>query len=614
MAKQIIEDNIWKGRLSSANRYHDAWEALFKCKILERYYEGFQWQSQRQLDFSPYVINKVYETIQIKIAEFVPTFIKYLVQARPANSDFNLEGAAASSQLKEDVLNTIVWDARLNFHEEVELAYKDSFFRFGIMEVGYAADWILNPNAPRELLGKDTDRQSTNRQKRKLVPEELPVNERIYFKHIGARRFRVGGLDNKYLARCGWYGYFEWVDKDELLSMKHLMNRDKIESASIWTGDKDFDSNAKGQEETSDFDPDRRKNNALKIWHIWETRSKQRLIVLDTPVVTIFQRKYEREQLFDLRPDRRLLTEGFYPIPPVFHWLSPQDEINEIRDQLRNHRRRFVRKFQVLEGTIDDSELEKFETGPDGALVKVKRENAIVPIENADLGTALTEAVQTSGDDLNQISGTSAEVRGVADRTTATQANIISQRSSVRGQKERDRFTDWLIGIGREVLLLVRDKFTVGTWAKLTSDPGETFLGSVQENEAAYRWVTTEDLRDGYDFNVDLDVTSLSATAQQDEKQKFIEFLTLTTQFPQIAMSPKLIRETAYRVGYRNEGVIKEMQKMALFTQAGQMNRLMAAAGPQSQGPGIAQQVNQQATPPNIEQTRNQLQNQIGQT
>ena len=614
MAKQIIEDNVWRSRLSSANRYHDQWESLFKCKILEKYYEGFQWEAQRQLDFSPYVINKVYETIQIKIAEFVPTFIKYLVQARPANSDFNLEGAAASSQLKEDVLNTIVWDARLNFHEEVELAYKDSFFRFGMMEVGYAADWIINPNVPKALLNKDADRQSQNRGGRRgPIPEELPVNERIYFKHIGARRFRVGGLDNKYLARCGWYGYFEWVDRDELLSMKGIMNRDKVETASIFAPDRDS-SASDSQDETSDFDPDKRKTNAVKIWHIWETRSKQRLIILDAPTVTIFQRKYERGQLFDLRPDRRLLTEGFYPIPPVFHWLSPQDEINEIRDQLRNHRRRFVRKFQVLTGAITDTELEKFETGPDGALVKVDRENAIVPIENADLGTALTEAVQTSGDDLNQISGTSAEVRGVADRTTATQANIISQRSSVRGQKERDRFTAWLIGIGREVLLLVRDKFTIGTWAKLTSDPEENFLGEVKENSAAYKWVTTEDLRDGYDFNVDLDVTSMSVTAQQDEKQKFIEFLTLSTQFPQLAMSPKLIREAAYRVGYRNESVIKEMQKMALFTRAGQMNQLMSGAGPQAQGPGIAQQVNQQATPPNIEQTRNQIQNQIGQT
>ena len=606
MPKQIVEDQLWKTRISSANRYHDSWESLFKCKVLEKYYEGFQWKSQRQLDFSPYVINKVYETIQIKIATFVPTFLKYLVTARPANSQLNLEGAAASSQLKEDVLNTIIWDNKLNFHEEVELAYKDSFFRFGLLEVDYAANWIINPNAPKPTLNKDVNRDQ-NRSGKRFIPPQLPVNERVYFKHIGARRFRVGGLDNKYLSRCGWFGYYEWVDRDELLSMPKLMNRDKIEGSVPYTVDRDWQADG----ETSDFDPDnKRKYNAIKIWHIWDNVTKMRLIVLDAPVATIWQKKFTRIPLFDLRPDRRLLTEGFYPIPPVFHWLSPQDEINEIRDQLRNHRRRFIRKFQYRTGSVDDEEVEKFETGPDGGLIRTNNENAIVPIDNADLGNAIAEATQTSGDDLNQISGTSAEVRGVADRTTATQANIISQQSSLRGNKERDRLVDWLSGIGREVLLITRDRFTIGTWAKLTTDPGEDFLGTIKENSAAYQWVTTEDLNDGYDFAIDVDVTSLSVAAQQDEKQKFIEFLTLTTQFPQIALSPKLIREAAYRVGYRNETMIREMQKMALFQQAGRMNQLMQQAG--ANGQQMAQGVNQQQTPSNIEQTRNQIQNQLG--
>ena len=123
--------------------------------------------------------------------------------------------------------------------------------------------------------------------------------------------------------------------------------------------------------------------------------------------VTIYERKLKRLPLFDYRPDRRLITEGFYPIPVAFNWLSPQNEINETREMLRTHRRRFVRKFMILAGSVDDEEIEKFETGPDGALIKVNRENAITPIQNADLRCSfVNETLETSARrNLNRISG-----------------------------------------------------------------------------------------------------------------------------------------------------------------------------------------------------------------
>lgn len=604
MPKQIIEDDIWKDRIDSANTYYNQWEKLFKCNILDKYYEGQQWRSQRELAYNPYVINKVYETIQIKIAEFIPTFPKYTVSARPANSEYDVEVAIKSAQLKEDVLNMHVSDERRHFKDEVEMAYKDSFFRFGMMEVGYAADWIDNPNARKPLLGKDVDRQSHGPAswKVKQEPEEMPANERIYFKHVSAKRFRVGGLDHKYLDRCGWVGYFDWVNKDDLLSLKGIMNRDKIENAQgsapaaeTETGDKSTSNNF-------------HKGNVLKIWRLWDLRGSLQLLVLDSPCVTIFQRRFKRLPLFDYRPDKRLITDGFYPIPPAYHWLSPQDEINETREMLRAHRRRFVRKFQIVEGRADDEEIEKFETGPDGALIKVKVENAISPIENANLGPELAEAVQTSGADINTISGTSQEDRQVADRTTATQANIVNSRASLRMNADRDRIVFWLSVIGREALMLTQEKFVLGLWVQSTSPEGEAFLGEIQEQQQAFKWVTTEDLKDGYDFRIDIDVTSLSVTAQQDEKQKFLEFLAVLTQYPAISFSPLLVREAAYRVGYRNDKAIKELQKMALLMELGRMNQLKAQAGIQMPENGNApQQTVGQQTPPGMEQIRQQI-------
>lgn len=609
MPKQVIQDNIWQDRIQNADRYYKQWEGLFKCNILEQYYEGIMWKSQRELGYNPYVINKFFENIAIKIAEFIPTFPVFQISPKAANSQYDLDAAIASAQIKEDTLNTICQDNRMHFAEEMEMAYKDSFTRFGLIEVGYSADWILNPNAPKPLLNKDTDKRSFGDPKIQKEPEEIPVNERVYIKHIAAKRFRVGGMDHKYLNRCTWCGYFDFIDRNDLLAIPGLMNRDKVLVAPASTEILDSETNDRNSENV--------RRNALKIWHLWDLKANLQLLSIE-PGITIFQRKFKRLPLFDYRPDRRITTEGFYPVPPAFNWLSPQDEINETREMLRAHRRRFVRKYQVVEGQMDDEELEKFETAPDGGIVKVKSAEAITPIQNADLGTALTESIQTSGDDLDRIAGVSQEDRGLPDRTTATQAQIVQNRGAIREQKEQLRLVSWFANIGREILLTVRDKFVLGLYVKLGSPEGENFLGEVQEDQDAYQYVSSEDLNDGYDFRINVDVTSLSATAQMEEKQKFLEFISVLQQYPLISFSPTLVREAAYRIGYRNMKAIKEFQKMALLMQMGKITQLeMGLKMQQAQnsqmdanmggGGNAAQGIVAQQTPPNAEQIRNQI-------
>lgn len=627
MAKQLVQDNIWSDRLKSAELYYQSWEKLFKCKILEKYYEGIQWKSQKELGYNPYVFNKINSTIQFKLAEFLPTFPKYQITSIPSAEEWDLESAASAANLKESTINTIIQNENINFSEEMEMAYKDSFFRFAIIEVGYSADWFLNPNAGKPLLKKDTEERPSygERHQIKQEPVELPLNERIYFKHIDAKRFRVGGLDHKYLSQCSWCGYYEYINRDDLLSIKSLINKDKIETAMGVVSDV-----GAADELTADYQSDRHKGHALKIWRIWDLRSRMKLLILDDKYTTVYQKGFKRLPLFDFRPDRRLVTDGFYPIPPVFNWLSSQDELNETREMLRVHRRRFIRKFQVLEGRIDDTEIEKFETGQDGALIKVKAENAISAIDNADLGTALNESIQVAGSDFNEIAGISNQDLEVPDRSTATEANIINQKGSVRQLKDRDRITKWFSRIGREGLLLCRENFTAKFWVYLNSPEGtsaEQLFQEMQPQKQTISWITAEDLGD-YDFKIDVDLTTVSVAAQQEEKQKFLEFLAYMNQFPQIAFSPLLVRECAYRCGYRNEKVIREVQKLAMTAEIGKQLQMQAQiAGlkgqvaqqsqpPQQQmgpPPGqVPQQIAQSGMPPQLEQIRNQLQNQVG--
>lgn len=596
--KQTTDDEIWEQRIDAGNKYHEKWEQLFKCRILEEYYEGFQWAEQS----GQYVINKIYENIQIKLDEFIPIFPRFTISPKPGNSDFDMDTAVLGAQLKQDVLNTLISNNKFHYQAEIKAAYKDHYFRFGVYEVGYSADWILNPNAKRALTDRDTDKNKQYQRDNKSVrePDLLPIQERVYFKHIPARTFRIFGMDHKYLDQCDSFGYYEYVHKDDLLAIKKIRNREKIIAASTSVmSEKDT-----GMETTRTQDL-----HLVKIWHIWDNKAGERLILLDDPCITIFVKSLDRQNVFDYRPDSRTQNVGFYPVPPVFHWISAQDELNETREQLKKHRKRFTRKFQVMEGQIDEVELDKFESGVDGELIKVKRENAISPIADAPLGSALNTAIQTSALDMNEIAGISANDRQIADRTTATESNIINQRANVRQVAERDRVAVWICSGGREALLIARDKFVLGVWAEITTDSKETLLSEIQENRTAYQFVTSEDLKDGYDFKIEIDLSALSVAAQTEEKQHFLEFLAVVTQYPAIAMSPTLVREAAFRVGYRNEKVIKEMQKMALLQQAGAQAQI---PGLQPGGNQNAQGITSQQTPNSMEQIRQQMSKQVG--
>jgi hypothetical protein len=584
-------DNVWSPRISLANKQFIDWAEKFKCKHLWKYFEGEQWQNRE--GYNPYTFNQVYSTISIKIASFLFGNPKFEVTSTPTASEYDLEAAGKAAQIKEDFLNALVRNRHSKFKEELELTFQDSWFFFGLMEVGYAADWIINPRADKPEKKSDTVVNISPENDRIVhEPRELPANERIYFKRIKPNRFRVGGQESTYLEEFHWCGYYDFYNRADLLTMKGLKNKDKITGSITYPS-----SNLASSEDNAIY---LENEDHVKVWHIWDSRQRRRLLLLDGNFEVLFSSAFERLPLFDLRWIYR--EKGFYPIPPVFHWLSPQDELNESREQLRSHRRRFTRKYQIVEQMIDDDELAKFESGGDGTLVKVKRENAITPILDSNLGQANDQSFIIAKDEFNILAGTSAEMRGYADRTTATQAKLIDQRSSVREDYESARVKTWITALGREALLLGRDKISLGTWVKVTAPPGE-FLGQFQPEKQVYQFVTSEDLTDGFDFNITLDILSISPAAQEIEKRKFMEFLTICNQFPQIGLSPYLVREAAYRVGYRNEQAIQQFQHMAML-------QMMGAYQAASQN-SMAQGMTAQNTPNTGTQIQNQLQNQV---
>lgn len=605
-----MPNKFWQSRIQRANQNYREWATRFKCDILENYYEGKQWSFNSFFTNEPYVVNLVYSTIKIKAANLLLSYPQYHLTPKPGNADYNQEMAIQSAQIKEDTLNTIIDDEKEAFCNACHLVFLDSMFRFGVMEVGYASDWLRNPLQPKPLLdsqettvGDDESEIKFGDPKIVRMPDELPENEKIYFKHIEAKRFRVGNRAAQELDRCDWVGYYEFVSLADLKAIKNLKSEylDGVTGPVTYT-----DLDPIGLKNTSFEGEETKEGNLTKIWHVWDIRAKKRYLLLDSPCEVVWEDDFKRLPIKDLKWDLRL--NGWYPMPPVFQWLSPQNEYNETREQMRSHRKRFTRKFQVM-GEMEQEEIDKFTNSEDGALIKVPRENAISPIGNPDLGAASDKSLILSKDDFNEVSGTSSADRGRADRTTATESQRLGMKADIRDSAENSEIMKFMTRLGREALLLASERFTEGTWAKLGADPGEDFLGEINENPA-YQWVTSEKLDDGYDFKVNVEIISASPIRNEEEEKKFLKFLSVVQNFPQIALSPLLVREAAYRCGYRNERVIKEMQKMAQLTMMGAMQQAQGNAVPGAQG-NAAQNMVAQQTPNTQEQITNQLKGQL---
>lgn len=613
--------NIWQQRLINAEASHRIWADLFLCKKLEDYWENRQWQQLgiSTVSYRPYTLNLIYSTIKIKLANIIYQRPQFLLSPKPGHADWDAELASRSAELKEAALNTVVQHPKSHFVKNLRLAALDSFFRFGVVEVGYAADW-QNPNKTPLITSAELDPSIDLADASVVEDEEVPTNERAYVKHIKARRFRVSTDDSPILDHCNWCGYYSFMRKSVLTKTKGIKLPPDLKN---YYYAKDFNSDAGYISKNIAYDPSftKKVEDAAfhKVWRLWDNIQKMKLLVLDYPgFPTIWADKFDRLPFPHVIWDERAPSGedvGFYPMPPVFQWISSQDEVNQAREQLRNFRKRFTRKFWFNKNVMVD-EISKLTNNVDGEAIQLKGnatgEQSIGTISNPEVGATITESLQISTSDLNTISGTSANARQAVDRTTATESKIIDMRAQVRESVEQMDFTSFVNDVGRETLLVMHENFSEGMWIKLTLDPSEDFGSEMQDSAVTYQYITNQEIVDGsYDWDIDIDVVNGTPQQQAEEEAKFIKFMGLVMQMPQLALSPILLREAAAKVGYKNERVIREFQKAATMRML-----QMVQQGQQNQGPGrngAAQSMAGNANPNPASEIQTQLQNQLGQ-
>ena len=605
MADNEYNVDSWLSRIQKAQDYWKRWNQKFKCAITELYYEGFQWREQS--DYQPYVANFVFSTIEVKLPSLLFSVPSYQIKPKPSRENWDFDSAAIKAKLRQDVLNHIVMDKDIGFAEEIELCILDAFFSFAILEVGYDANFLINPNANKPV-GFDSSDYNKDEEEIK-EPEKLPEWENVYFKRIHPDQFRVGAFDSYKLSRCNWCGYYEFVYANDILesplNKKGDLDRKDLRFAGARTDDF-FTTN-------DEINALLKTGDVIKLWKLWNNREKSFCIIADAQETELYESDFKRLPLFPLMFHKR--RRGFYPIPPASQWISPQDEINDAIEQRRRHRKRADRKYLYRNGSIDEQELSKVLRSGDGTfgMTEGPPAEAVAPLPLAPLDQSINESMNVSKDVFNIVSGTTSEERSVADRQTATQSKILDTKSAIRDSKPKMQIATWLNGIGYEALKQA-ERITTPFWIKVAADPEEDFA-SVQSVEQQYRSVIGSDLESGEfegDFEVDINITSMSPVDVQEEKRAFMEFMSMLQHFPELSLDPVLIRKAAELTGFRNEQVIKRMQTVAQVAMLGRLAQAEAANN-QIQQSQASQAIVAQETPNTQGQIDNQLKNQVTQ-
>jgi hypothetical protein len=561
----------WQQKVNSANKAYQKWEHDYNAAHLEEYWSGIG-QILEGEDRDAYVINMCHPSVEQRMPALMFHRPKFAVRPRIGRKDDSGSSIEDRCLLREDTLNTKLDDHKTGFKRATKLALRESHYRFGVVEVGYETDVAENPNAGKPLLDGDGKPMVTSEGLPLMQEAQILTSEQLWVRRIPAHTFRCSVNSHNNLKSCEWVGYFEWMYIEDLKASRLYQGGDMLKPSGKYRRDMDVESDMENYK-------DREKHQGMvKVWKVWSSRDRKKYVWAENHDFFLLE-----GQPFKFLPLALLkfydLMDELYPVPVMYTWTSIQDELNETRNMQKIHRRRFKRRYWYIDGKIEPAELEKLRVGPDGTFVKVPAAGLIGPIEDAPLDRAVLANVINTREDFMYASGVSGEQRGAAESETATQAQIIDVNTRIRESEARQAVSEWLGEIAWIMLRTIEEFMSLEFWILQNVDP-LSVMSLVEAARVAGNWkqIKTEVLGD-LDFDVVVDIESLSPINDDQKRNSLIQFLGLLTS-PGVGMlllaSPQLFKRVAALYNIRSDRELEEIKQALVMLQL----MAMKAGGP----------------------------------
>lgn len=595
------ELELWRGRVKHAKKVRKDWEAEYQVQECENFFLGKQHGKNTSRN-SETVFNRFRATLRAQKPALFYANPKFFVRPKPG---INAPVEETHASIGEAVLEAIGGNDNC-LKNAASMALWQSFFRLGIIKTCYDPKLEPNPQQgdPIYVQGPEGPVMDANGQPVQLIdpltglpvvePAEVLDDEVYTYEYVDSKCMLLPD-DGPDMSKWTWIGEEITVllsDAKEDTRWSESM-RLHFES-NVETGSDESRTNRRIQDTTNELD------RKFKYYECYDIRKKRLLIWADGQETDEFLSN-------DLFPSGiedhpySLLNLGDpilgplpspWPVPYTYSWLDIQREYNTNRKQIQNAAKRSSRKIYYDESTFaGPDEIDKATSPDDMVFVKLNSvDRPPICLAEPALGSDVLKAVSLLDMDWRMITGTTGARAGTGDANTATEARIVESNANVRQTDMQDAVSDWLSSAGKKMLQLVSKTLTMDLWVKLRGWGDSEFTRALEaatglppsalalldqalpglkealkERVGSEQWksVTREELT----FEADVTVQPGSARPRNldTEREAWMSFLTLLGQFPQLAFSLELLKETAKKFdGMISDRMVEELNALAM--------------------------------------------------
>jgi len=160
------------------------------------------------------------------------------------------------------------------------------------------------------------------------------------------------------------------------------------------------------------------------------------------------------------------VPDEFYPMGELESIETLQNELNETRSQMVNHRKKYARKYLYLEDAFDDVGISALTAEDDNTMVPVNAgqdvNRVIIPMPTVGTPPDFYNQSEMIQSDIDRVSGVSDYMRGdMPDiRRTATEAAMVQDAQQSRAADKLSKVEVFLSRLGERIIQLMQQYMT----------------------------------------------------------------------------------------------------------------------------------------------------------
>ena len=564
--KDVVK--AWESKVDEAVKGHGEFCDQFRVKLARAFFEGQQ-KPEYATEGEWITLNMVYSHMLAQLPTLYSLdpyfYIKLTKTYNPdpdAIAEFERRGQARQANLN-------YLKVELNLKSKARLCIQDAHFSYGVMKTYYIADLKKNEEAGEPIVDEKGNELKDETGAPLVKPDVIPVNERYEITRVHPDDL-IWGSDSGTLPEK-----WNWIGERLKMTLKAARKDARFNKSAIkQIGLKQNKNNKDPHRDTEE--------NIIELWEIYDLMTNEFFIwsrdadqmVMNAQKVPLGVEKHPYHILrFTLRDNSP------YPIPPMSQGLDSQKEYNEARSKVMIHRKRFNRKYEMNVNGVEDPDVElaKLEAGEDGTVIrKMISDKVVSPISDAPLDQQSYTEIGMLRQDMAELMGATDNARGIANADSATEADILNQKSNIKEGDRLSQVVDWLADIGGGLDKLIQVHIDQDQAVKIEGPEGELWR-VVKEDD--YQEIEGE-------FQYSVNVGSTQPKLPHIERSQWIAFMSqVVIPMPNILTKPGLMKKMAQMFGIEDDSMLKEFQALGqeIVQQQG------AGVNPQGSAAGVTE-------------------------